>query len=196
MQDRFFITPDDLSQRIREKIQSRGLIGLRGLGTLLRQSEENGSQTFDLEMDIPKILSDFGVFINRTEVVEMKRILGSDTDGQVSLIDFVNFLTPPMNLERQKIVERAFDQKDSDRSGSLSINEIQNISHYQSSAVTLLAVRKSSPEALFQNLIKLYQKEGSDSVPREEFIDYYRLISSGIQDDLEFINMVKSSWGV
>lgn len=196
MQDRFFITPDDLSQRIREKIQSRGLIGLRGLGTLLRQSEENGSQTFDLEMDIPKILSNFGVFINRTEVVEMKRILGSDTDGQVSLIDFVNFLTPPMNLERQKIVERAFDQKDSDRSGSLSINEIQNISHYQSSAVTLLAVRKSSPEALFQNLIKLYQKEGSDSVPREEFIDYYRLISSGIQDDLEFINMVKSSWGV
>lgn len=196
MQDRFFITPDDLSQRIREKIQSRGLIGLRGLGTLLRQSEENGSQTFDLEMDIPKILSDFGVFINRTEVVEMKRILGSDTDGQVSLIGFVNFLTPPMNLERQKIVERAFDQKDSDRSGSLSINEIQNISHYQSSAVTLLAVRKSSPEALFQNLIKLYQKEGSDSVPREEFIDYYRLISSGIQDDLEFINMVKSSWGV
>ncbi|KAK8876332.1 hypothetical protein M9Y10_006530 [Tritrichomonas musculus] len=196
MQDRFFITPDDLSQRIREKIQSRGLIGLRGLGTLLRQSEENGSQTFDLEMDIPKILSDFGVFINRTEVVEMKRILGSDTYGQVSLIDFVNFLTPPMNLERQKIVERAFDQKDSDRSGSLSINEIQNISHYQSSAMTLLAVRKSSPEALFQNLIKLYQKEGSDSVPREEFIDYYRLISSGIQDDLEFINMVKSSWGV
>lgn len=196
MQDRFFITPDDLSQRIREKIQSRGLIGLRGLGTLLRQSEENGSQTFDLEMDIPKILSDFGVFINRTEVVEMKRILGSDTYGQVSLIDFVNFLTPPMNLERQKIVERAFDQKDSDRSGSLSINEIQNISHYQSSAMTLLAVRKSLPEALFQNLIKLYQKEGSDSVPREEFIDYYRLISSGIQDDLEFINMVKSSWGV
>ena len=127
MQDRFFITPDDLSQRIREKIQSRGLIGLRGLGTLLRQSEENGSQTFDLEMDIPKILSDFGVFINRTEVVEMKRILGSDTYGQVSLIDFVNFLTPPMNLERQKIAERAFDQKDSDRSGSLSINEIQNI---------------------------------------------------------------------
>lgn len=196
MQDRFFITPDDLSQRIREKIQNRGLVGLRGLGTLLRQSEENGNQMFDLELDIPKILSDFGVFINRTEVVEMKRILGSDTDGQVSLIDFVNFLTPPMNEKRQKIVELAFDQKDSDHSNSLSINEIQNISHFQSSAVTLLAVRKSSPEALFQNLIKLYQKEGSSSVPREEFIDYYRLISAGVQNDIEFINMVKSSWGV
>lgn len=196
MQDRFFITPDDLSQRIREKIQSRGLVGLRGIGTLLRQSEENGNQMFDLEMDIPKIISDFGVFINHTEVIEMKRILGSDTDGQVSLIDFVNFLTPPMNEKRQKIVEHAFDQKDTDHSNNLSIDEIQNISHYQSSAVTLLAVRKSSPEALFQNLIKLYQKEGSDSIPREEFIDYYRIISAGIENDLEFINLVKTSWGV
>lgn len=196
MQDRFFITPDDLSQRIREKIQSRGLVGLRGIGTLLRQSEENGNQMFDLEMDIPKIISDFGVFINHTEVIEMKRILGSDTDGQVSLIDFVNFLSPPMNEKRQKIVEHAFDQKDTDHSNNLSIDEIQNISHYQSSAVTLLAVRKSSPEALFQNLIKLYQKEGSDSIPREEFIDYYRIISAGIENDLEFINLVKTSWGV
>ena len=115
---------------------------------------------------------------------------------QKQLCDEVDERIRQMNEERQKIVERAFDQKDSDRSGSLSITEIQNISHYQSSAVTLLAVRKSSPEAFFQNLIKLYQKEGSDSVPREEFIDYYRLISAGIKNDLEFINMVKSSWGI
>lgn len=196
MEQRFFITPDDLSRRLRKKIERRGLVGLRGFGTLLRQSEENGSQIFDLNSELPKVLSDFGVFMNHTEVVEMKRILGSDTDGQVTLLDFVEFLAPELNETRKNIVEKAFTLKDTNNNGLLSIEEIRNISHYQSSAVTLLAVKQMSPEALFQNLIQVYEKEQTASIPKEEFLDYYRLISPEIANDFEFVTMVKTSWGI
>ncbi|OHT01565.1 Calcyphosin-like protein [Tritrichomonas foetus] len=196
MEDRFFITPDDLSKRIRNKIEKRGLVGLRGLGTLYRQSEENPNQEFNLDVEVPKLLSDFGVFINHTEVVELKRILGKMKFDHVNLIDLVDFITPRMNDARLGIIEKVYKLKDSENTGNLEIEKMRNISHFQTSAVTLLAAKQSSPEALFQNLIRLYEKEGASAIPRDDFFDYYRLVSANIESDHEFITMVKASWGI
>ena len=101
-----------------------------------------------------------------------------------------------MNETRKNIVEKALTLKDTNNKGLLSIEEIRNISHYQSSAVTLLAVKQMSPEALFQNSIQVYEKEQTASIPKEEFLDYYRLISPEIANDFEFVTMVKTSWGI
>ena len=195
MEDRYFITPDDLKKRIIERIQSRGLIGLRGIGTLYRQCEEDPNQTFDISVEVPSILADFGVFLNKTEVVELKRHIGK-MKTTISLSNLLSFITPPLNDQRTAILDRVFQVRDPDNAGKLDLENLRNVPHVQSSAVTTLATKKMSPEGLFFSLIRLYEQEGSQSIPRDEFFDYYRLISASIQSDREFVSLIKSSWAL
>lgn len=194
--ERFFIETDELQSRIHAKIENKGLVGIRGLGDLFRHAEEDPDQVFDIENDIPRVLGDIGVLINRTEITELLRNLDETGDGTIKLNDFVNFIAPPMNKERTDVVEKAFSKCDKNKSQTIEIDEIRTVSNFQSSAMVRLATKTNSPEALFQNLIKYYESEPSKQIPREEFFDYYRLISARIPTDREFISMIKQSWGV
>jgi Ca2+-binding EF-hand superfamily protein len=195
MGERYFITPLDLTQRLRTRIENRGLVGLRGLGTLLRQSEENGDQAFSIAKDIPKILGDFGVFMNRTEISELVRHLNSGGTGEVSLLDFITYVIPALRPEREIWVAKAFDKFDPNHTNALELAKIRRLT-LSGSVATRLAAKPNSPEVLFQHLIQYYEKDGSSSIPREDFFDYYRLLSANIEADHEFISILQSTWGV
>jgi Ca2+-binding EF-hand superfamily protein len=195
MGERYFITPFELSHRLRVRTESRGLVGLRGLGTLLRQSEDNGSQLFSIAQDIPKILSDFGVFVNKTEISELVRHLDVRGTGEVCLEDFIAYMTPAMPQARETWVVKSFEKFDPNHTNALELAKVRRLSQ-AGSVATRLAAKPNSPEVLFQNLIRYYEKDGASSIPREEFFDYYRLVSANTEADFEFVSILQSTWGV
>jgi hypothetical protein len=196
MEGRYFITPADLAARLRARSQQRGLVGLRGVGTLFRQAEEDGDQTFSLSQDIPKILSEFGVFMNKTEIVELVRHLDTYGTGEVTLVDFLAFLAPPLTASRESWVAKAFSKHDPGGTGALELSRIRRLAANRGSAVTRLAAARSSPEMLLQNFVRYHEEEGATSIPREAFFDYYRVAAAGFEEDREFISAVRSIWGV
>jgi Ca2+-binding EF-hand superfamily protein len=196
MESRSFIAPPDLASRLRQRADRRGIIGLRGFGTLFRQEEENGDQTFSVSRDLPKILSDFGVFLNKTEIAELVRHLDTDATGEVSLIDFLAFVAPPLSPDRAAWVSKAFDRHDPGGSGSLELSKIRRLNSIHGSVVTRLAATQSSPEMLLYNLIRYYDQDGANSIPREEFVDFYRLVSARFEANREFIAAIRIIWAV
>lgn len=193
MEERFYITPEDLVRKLRTRAENRGLVGLRGMGTLYRQAEENGDQMFTVAEDIPKVLADFGVFMNKTEIAEMCRYFDAE---EISLSEFVNWLAPPLSPEREEWVEKAFAKHDRQSVGSLDIRTIKTFSNMGSFGTARLATRRGTPEAVFQNLVKYYEQECFTSIPREDFFDYYREVSANIATDREFIDLIKRTWEV
>jgi Ca2+-binding EF-hand superfamily protein len=192
MDGRYFIGAAELATRLRARCDNRGITGLRGLGTLFRQAEENGDQELTVAKDIPKILSDFGVFMNKTEIMELSRHLETES---VTLSDFLNYFIPPIPTTRQAWVTKAYSKFDPNGSGSIGLAVIRRLT-LRGSVSTRLAAPPNSPEVLFQRLIRYYDGHRESVIPKEEFFDYYRQVSANFENDREFILLIQNTWSI
>lgn len=187
--DRVYIDLDSIMKRIREKIVSRGAVGIDGLGRLFRIADDNGSRNLDLHEELPKLLGDIGVLINKTEIDELARILDRDGNGMISYDEFIYHLAPPMNARRIDIVNKAYNSIDKNNDGHITIEDIKKINPDN-------GTRRTSAQAFFDNFTRCFDKNGNGSITREEFIDYYRDISPSIDNDEYFETMLKNAWRI
>jgi Ca2+-binding EF-hand superfamily protein len=185
--DRSLVNTDSLLVRIREKIVSRGAVGIQGLGRLFRIADDDGSRAIDLKNEFPKLLGDIGVLLNRTELEELGRLLDRDRDGLITYDEFIYYLAPPLNAFRLKLVNEVFDFLDKNRNGVLDLDDIKGI-HEGSFR------RPSPPEVIFANFLKCFDKNDDKTITREEFIDYYREINPSIPSDDYFETLIKAAW--
>jgi hypothetical protein len=65
--DRVDINLDAILPRIREKIVSRGAVGIQGLGRLFRIADDDSSRAIDLKNELPKLTGDIGLLLRRDE---------------------------------------------------------------------------------------------------------------------------------
>lgn len=194
--ERVFSDMDMIMNRIREKITERGAVGIRGLGRLFRIADDNGDQKIDLKNELPKLLGDIGVLLNRTEINELARMLDRDGDGSVSFDEFIYYFAPPMNDVRKEWVNRAFDKMDRNGNGVLDVEDLKMAHPPQTQPIRPGQKLKSSAETIFQNLCKSYDKDGDSTITREEFMDYYREQSPSIDTDEMFIQLICTGWGL
>ena len=100
--DRIYIDLDSIMARIRERITERGAVGIRGIGRLFRIADDDGSKSLDLYTELPKLLGDMGVLMNKTEIAELGRMLDRNGDGRITYDEFIYHFAPPMNRFRKQ----------------------------------------------------------------------------------------------
>lgn len=200
--DRIYIDLEGIMATIREKITARGAVGIRGLGRLFRIADDDGGRSIDLHNELPKLMADIGVLLNKTEISELGRMLDRDGDGSISFEEFIFKFAPPMNQNRLNIVNACFDYMDKDGSGTLTVDDLkiarQGVDSAAASTKTMGKSEKmiSTTEAVFKNLATVFDKNGDGSVDRQEFIDYYREMSANIDHDEQFEMLLRSAWGM
>lgn len=196
MNDRVYLDIHSIMDRIREKTQQRGAVGIRGIGRLFRIADDNGDQAIDLNYELPKLLGDIGVLLNKTEIAELSRLLDRNGDGKISYDEFLYHFAPPMSQARIDAINEVFDKIDTNKNGVLEINDL-NLRHPPEERNSSRQTAKmSSNETIFQNLIKTFEKNGDGTISRQEFMDYYREMSVNIDDDNHFSLLLHNSWGV
>ena len=189
--DRIYIDLEGIMARIRERITERGAVGIRGLGRLFRIADDDSSKSLDLHTELPKLLGDIGVLLNRTEIAELGRMLDRNGDGVISYDEFLYHLAPPMNQFRKDLVSKAFDFVDKNKNGVLELEDLK-LAHPKADS----SQRISRPEAMFQNLVSTFDKNGDGKITKEEFLDYYREQSPNIDNDEQFAMLVRKAWGL
>lgn len=187
--DRVYINLDGIMNRIREKIVSRGAVGIKGLGRLFRIADDNSSRSVDLHEELPKMLGDIGVLLNKTEIDELSRMLDRNGDGSISFDEFIYHFAPPMSQKRIDIVNKAFDNLDEDHDGVIQVADIE-------SRYAVDNTKKGAAKLVFNNLLQCFDKSGDGKIAREEFIDYYRDISPSIDNDDYFVTLLKNAWRI
>lgn len=193
MSDRIYIDLDAIMNRIREKIRARGATGIRGLGRLFRIADDNGSKSIDLQNELPKLLGDIGVFLNKTEILELSRMLDRNGDGSICYEEFIYHFAPPMNEYRLNLVNKAFDFLDKNHNGVLDVDDLK-LAHPVKENPTREEKKMSSPEVLFANMTTTFDKNGDGTISRQEFIDYYRELNPSIDNDEYFELLIKNTW--
>jgi Ca2+-binding EF-hand superfamily protein len=189
---RKYIDLNALMSRIRQRIVERGAVGIKGLGRLFRIADDNADSKIDLRNELPKLMGDIGVILNKTELNELIRLLDKNGDGEISYDEFLFQMAPPLSEERIKWINKAFDKLDVDGSGQVAIQDVQAVHNPKSSE--LVRMGKTTANAIFANLLRSYDEDGDGLITRDEFIDYYREISPSIDNDEYFALMMKNAW--
>ena len=193
--DRIYIDLNGIMARIRERVTERGAVGIRGLGRLFRIADDDGSRAIDLHNELPKLLADIGVFLNRTEVSELGRMLDRNGDGQITYDEFLFYFAPPMNQFRTDLVTRTFDFLDKNGNGVLELEDLRGACP-QATVPAGTVKRVSASQQMFQNLLTTFDKNGDGTISKQEFIDYYREQSPNIDNDEHFEMLITRAWGL
>lgn len=189
---REYIQLNQLMDRIRARIVSRGAVGVKGIGRLFRIADDNSDRFIDMTDELPKLMNDIGVILNKTELKELCRLLDKNGDGRISYDEFLYQMAPPMNEERIKWCNKAFDKLDVDGSGQVTIADVQAVWNPDKSE--LVRMGKTTAQQIFSNLLRSFDTDGDGIITREEFIDYYREISPSIDSDEYFALMMTNAW--
>jgi Ca2+-binding EF-hand superfamily protein len=189
---RQYIDLNSLMTRIRTRIVERGAVGIKGIGRLFRIADDNNDRVIDLVNELPKLMGDIGVILNKTELNELIRLLDRDGSGSISYDEFLYQMAPPLNEERIRWINKAFDKLDVDGSGVVNIADLEAV--HNPKASELVRMGKTTANAIFANLLKSYDSDGDGQITRDEFIDYYREISPSIDNDEYFALMIKNAW--
>jgi Ca2+-binding EF-hand superfamily protein len=189
---RQYVDLNSLVTRIRQRINERGAVGIQGIGRLFGIADDNRDRSIDLQNELPKLMGDIGLALDKTELTELAQLLDRDHNGSISYDEFLFQMSPPLTEERILWINKAFDKLDADRSGKISIADVEAVHNAQTSELVRLG--KTTASAIFANLVRSYDNDGDGLITRDEFIDYYREISPSIDTDEYFVAMIKSAW--
>lgn len=187
--DRVYIDLDGIMNRIREKIVSRGAVGIKGLGRLFRIADDDSNRSVDLHEELPKMLGDVGVLLNKTEIDELSRMLDRNGNGSISFNEFIYHFAPPMSQRRIDIVNKAFDHLDEDNNGVIELSDIER-------KYARDPTKKGASKLVFDNFLQCFDKNGDGTISRDEFMNYYRDISPNIDNDEYFVTLIKNAWRI
>ena len=95
--------PEDLVERLRQKLASRGARGIIGLGKQFRIMDDNNSRSLDI-YEFTKAMKDYMLGFNDSEIKGLFSYFDVDRSGTVDYDEFIRSLRGPMNPMRKKLV--------------------------------------------------------------------------------------------
>ncbi|GMH53803.1 hypothetical protein TrRE_jg141, partial [Triparma retinervis] len=182
--------------RVREEILRRGGgNGLRSAAVMLRRMDKDGSNSLDGE-ELKVGLENMGICGLLDEDVErLMKAFDKDGSGKISVEEFFRGLQGDMKRRRKVIVRMAYNILDSDGSGSVTVSDIRSL--YDCSQHPLVASGEMTTDEALAMVLSTYEQGVSDGVVTfQEFLEYYRDVSAGVDDDDYFELMVRNAWHV
>lgn len=95
--------PEDLVERLRTKLASRGARGIIGLGKQFRIMDDNNSRSLDV-YEFTKAMKDYMLGFSDQEIKLLYGYFDIDRSGSVDYDEFIRSLRGPMNPARKKFV--------------------------------------------------------------------------------------------
>jgi len=193
--------PEDLVERLRTKLASRGARGIIGLGKQFRIMDDNNNRSLDI-YEFTKAMKDYMLGFSDAEIKALYNYFDIDRSGSVDYDEFLRTLRGPMNPSRKKLVAQAFNKIDKDRSGYVDINDIKGT--YNASFHPDVKSGKKTEEQILLEFLETFEtnhnlrnNEAPDHiVTKEEFEEYYNNVSASIDNDQYFETMMNNAWKI
>lgn len=185
-------------KKFKKEILKRGGGGLISLARQFKIFDDNGNKQLDLD-EFTKAIQEFKLNLTPEEIEKIFNIFDKDGTGFIDYDEFIREIRGPMNEKRTAVVKQAFNKLDIDKSGVVDIYEIK--SQYNAKNNKDVKSGRKTEEEVYSDFIETFQshhylKSGvrSKRVTLDEFLEYYNMISMGIDDDDYFVFMVQNAW--
>ncbi len=190
---------EELLQRIREKLASRGARGIFALGKSFRIIDDDNSFSIEFH-EFKKAMNDYRMGMSEEETKKMFGVFDTNHDGSIDYNEFLRGIRGPMNEARKVWVKRAFAKMDKDGNGKIELNDIKGVYNAKMHP-DVKSGRRTEDDVLLEFLETfevhhniMLNKANDHIVTPEEFEEYYNNISMSIDNDEYFALMMKNAW--
>lgn len=155
--------------------------------------DDNGNRQLSSE-ELFTGLRDYGAEMSRNDCKILLLGLDRNGNGSVTFTEFLGAIRGPMNRNRERLVDMAFDVMDRDRSGVIDFKDVAGA--YDASNHPDVRSGRITVDAVFDDFLEKWERGGTvdGKVTREEFRNYYNDISASIDSDEYFELMMRNSW--
>lgn len=119
-------TVEDLIQDIKDRLRSRGSLGIRGLSRVFKILDNNGNGVID-EGELYWGLKDFGISLTEAEAHDVLKHFDIDGNGHISFNEFLRTLKGELNASRKAWIEKAYRKLDVNGDGTVKLDDIAKL---------------------------------------------------------------------
>lgn len=199
-----FYSVSKLLEVFRKKVQQRGVRGLFGLARLFKIMDDDQSKTLS-RAEFEKACRDFKTELSSEDVGALFSAFDLNKDGVIQYDEFLRVIRGDLNDYRRQLVQRAFKKLDRNNNGVVEIDDLVGV-YNASKHPAVVEGRKTAEQVLgefletFETHHNLMYHEGAAShdqtITEDEFIEYYTNVSTSIDDDIYFSQMINASWNL
>lgn len=125
-----------------------------------------------------------------------------DRSATIDYNEFLRAIRGPMTSTRKQVVEMAYKKLDKDGNGWIDINDVRGV--YNAKQHPDVKSGKRTEDDVLKEFLATFEMAHSirnnDApnyvVTKEEFFEYYNMISMSIDDDRYFSQMIKAAWNM
>jgi len=156
--------------------------------------DENGDKRLSKD-EFKYGMRDYGIELNPNELEQVFLTFDRNGDGSIDVSEFLVGIRGEMNDRRKKLVRMAFDILDKDGSGEVTADDL--VDRYDVSANPDVRSGKKTKQEAMKEFMKQWDRQEADGIVFfDEFLDYYKEISAGIDEDDYFELMIRNAWRI
>eukprot|EP00995_Heteronema_vittatum_P009672 NODE_5026_length_536_cov_294.726899_g3698_i0.p1 GENE.NODE_5026_length_536_cov_294.726899_g3698_i0~~NODE_5026_length_536_cov_294.726899_g3698_i0.p1 ORF type:complete len:167 (-),score=12.64 NODE_5026_length_536_cov_294.726899_g3698_i0:34-513(-) len=131
--------------------------------------------------------------LTKEETQQLLQLLDTDGDGHINLDEFLVGIRGQLNDKRQAMVDKAFLKFDNDGSGQIGVADLRGV--YDCSLHPKFQDGTMTEEQIFMEFLESFGDKNSDGIiNRQEWNDYYSAVSSNIDNDDHFVELMQTAW--
>lgn len=180
-------------EAFRKKLTDRGSIhGLASLARVFKSFDDNGNKKMN-EEELREGLLDFGMKLSKQDSRLLFDTLDKNKSGSIEFDEFVVAIRGPLNKFRFELVMKAFSILDKTGDGLVTIEDLAE-TYNTASHPRVKAGTMTHEQCLREFMAQWDSVDGDGIVTPEEFMDYYKNVSSSIDTDDYFERMMLNAW--
>ena len=179
---------------------TRGILGMRRSFMIDDDEDNNHILTFE---NFYKYITNFLIPLSRNQSASLFKLFDKKNSGEIIYDNLINEIVENLSDERKYYVNCVFDKLEAG-SGTVNLNVIRNKFNPAGHPDVVIG-RKTEQEILAEfldnidyhfNLLNQGKNNEDDEITNQEFLEFYRYISAGIDNDGDFRKIINGVWGL
>jgi Ca2+-binding EF-hand superfamily protein len=188
---------------LKNTLKKRGPRGIMGMRRCFMIYDEDNSRTLTFH-NFYKYITSFLIPLSKVNATSLFKLYDRQTSGVINYDSLIKEIVGNLSESRKNLVISAFNKMDEGKKGVLNMNVIRS-EFIPKGHPDVINGKRTEQEVLAEfldnfdyhfNLLNQGKNPDDEEVTNQEFIDFYRYISSGIEDDYFFNKMITGVWGL
>ena len=187
---------------LKDIIYQRGTRGILGMRRCFMIDDEDNNRILTFE-NFYKYINNFLIPLSRNQAAALFKLFDKKNTGEIIYDNLINEIVGNLNEERKYFVNMAYERISGGKE-TININ-VMRTKFYAAGHPDVVIGRRNEQEVLAEfldnvdyhfNLLNQGKNVEDEEISEQDFNEFYRYISAGIDSDGDFKKIVSGVWGL